>query len=88
MQCQDVISFVERQFVQGATVDELRVVVEDLRALSRESLLADFVEGRLLAIEASESRAGDRRQFPSRDLCGDNRTGTTARQRNTNIQLH
>jgi hypothetical protein len=85
MQCQDVISFVERQFVQGATVDELRVVVEDLRALSRESLLADFVEGRRLTIEANESRAGDRRQFPLRDLCGDNRTGTTARQRNTNI---
>jgi hypothetical protein len=88
MQCQDVIAVVERQFVQGATVDELRVVVDDLRALSRESLLADFVEGRLLAIESSGSRSDDRRQFPPRDLCGDNRTGTPARQRNTSIQLH
>jgi hypothetical protein len=88
MQCQDVISLVERQFVQGATVDELRVVVEDLRALSRESLLADFVEGRLLGVEASDSRAGDRRQFPLRDLCGDNRMEATGKQRNTSIQLH
>jgi hypothetical protein len=88
MQCQDIISLVERQFVQGATVDELRVVVEDLRALSRESLLADFVEGRLLGIEASDSRAGDRRQFPSRDLCGDNRMEATGRQPNFDTQLH
>jgi hypothetical protein len=88
MQCQDVIAVVERQFVQDATVDELRVVVDDLRALSRESLLADFVEGRLLAIESSGSRSDDRRQFPPRDLRGDNRTGTTATQRNTNNQLH
>jgi hypothetical protein len=88
MQCQDVISLVERQFVRGATVDELRVVVEDLRALSRESLLADFVEGRLLGIEASDSRAGDRRQFPLRDLCGDNRIEATGRQPNIDTQLH
>jgi hypothetical protein len=87
MQCQDVISLVERQFVRGATVDELRVVVEDLRALSRESLLADFVEGRLLAIETSDTRAGDRRQFLSRDLCGDNRIEGTGRQPNIDTQL-
>jgi hypothetical protein len=87
MQCQDVILLVERQFVRGATVDELRVVVEDLRALSRESLLADFVEGRLLAIETSDTRAGDRRQFLSRDLCGDNRIEGTGRQPNIDTQL-
>jgi hypothetical protein len=87
MQCQDVISVVERQFVQGATVDELRVVVDDLRALSRESLLADFVEGRLLAIEASSLGSDDRRQIPPRGLCGDSRMGTAGRQRNTTIQL-
>jgi hypothetical protein len=87
MQCQDVISLVERQFVRGATVDELRVVVEDLRALSRESLLADFVEGRLLAIETSDTRAGDRRQFPSRDLCSDNRIEGTGRQPNIDTKL-
>jgi hypothetical protein len=87
MQCQDVIAVVERQFVQGATVDELRVVVDDLRALSQESLPADFVEGRLLAIEASSLGSDDRRQFPPRDLCGDSRMGTAGRKRNTNIQL-
>ena len=88
MQCQDVISLVERQFVRGATVDELRVVVEDLRALSRESLLADFVEGRLLAIDASGSGSDDRRHLPLRDLCGNSPTGTTGRQLNINTQLH
>jgi hypothetical protein len=88
MQCEDVTSIVERQFIRGATVDELRIVVDDLRALSRRSLLADFIEGRFLAIEAGASQPDDHSQSSPTNLCRDDRTGATGRQTNADTQLH
>ncbi|PVE22006.1 hypothetical protein DC522_23640 [Microvirga sp. KLBC 81] len=88
MRCEDLRSIVERQFVRGATVDEPRVVMEDLRALSRQSLLADFAEGRIRAIVAGGSRPDGRSQFPPTDLCRGDRRGATGRQSHANTRLH
>jgi hypothetical protein len=41
----------ERRLAEGASVEELKEVVSDLRALSRESSLADLIELRIISIE-------------------------------------
>ena len=83
MQCQDVISLVERQFVRGATVDELRVVWRTCglylaKACWPISSKDDFWPS------TPAARDLIRRHLPLRDLCGNSPTGTTGRQLNIN----
>jgi hypothetical protein len=42
--------------IDGATLQELKDSVRDLRALSQESALADLVEQKISAIESSRNR--------------------------------
>lgn len=50
----EALDIAERQLVDGATLQELKEAVRDLRALSRESALADLVEQKIAAIESRQ----------------------------------
>jgi hypothetical protein len=42
----------ERNLIDGATLDELKEAVRDLRALTPNSVLADLVDARIKAVES------------------------------------
>lgn len=50
----EALDIAERQLIDGATLQELKDAVRDLRALSRESALADLVEQKIAAVEARQ----------------------------------
>ena len=50
----EALDIAERHLVDGATLQELKEAVRDLRALSRESVLADLVEQKIATIEARQ----------------------------------
>ena len=47
MDSQDAKALAAKNLIDGATVDELREAVNDLRALSPESALAELVEAKI-----------------------------------------
>ena len=61
MHSNDAKAITAKNLIDGATVDELREAVNDLRALSPESALADLVEAKiermLTESELSDSEA-------------------------------
>ena len=48
------LDIAERQIIDGATLQELKDAVRDLRVLSHESALADLVEQKIAALEARQ----------------------------------
>ena len=52
MQFHKALSIAEKSIIDGATLDELKEAVRDLRALTPDSVLADLVETRIKVIES------------------------------------
>jgi hypothetical protein len=51
MQFDKALLIAEKNLIDGATLDELKEAVRDLRALTPNSVLADLVENRIEVIE-------------------------------------
>src|SRR5688572_9305481 len=62
MDSNDAKAMAARNLIEGATLDELRDAVCDLRALSPDSALADLVEAKIEQLLAQRERT---------DSCGD-----------------
>jgi hypothetical protein len=62
MHSNDAKAIAAKNLIDGATVDELREAVNDLRALSPESALADLVEAKIahMLTEQNDIDADDR----------------------------
>jgi hypothetical protein len=62
----------EENLIEGATLDELKEVVRDLRALSSDSVLADLVEAKIQQMADCSAVNADRSDDRSRrdDLGG------------------
>jgi len=62
MHSNDAKAIAEKNQIDRATVDELREAVNDLRALSPESALADLVEAKIehMLTEQNDIEADDR----------------------------
>jgi hypothetical protein len=52
MQFDKALFIAEKNIIDGATLDELKEAVRDLRALTPDSVLADLVETRVKLIES------------------------------------
>ncbi|MBZ6078090.1 hypothetical protein [Microvirga puerhi] len=57
MEFDDALDIAERQLIDGATLQELKEAAQDLRALSRESALADLVEQKIASIETRRTNS-------------------------------
>jgi hypothetical protein len=52
MDSNDARAMAVRKLTEGATLEELRQTARDLRALSKESVLADLVEAKIKQLRA------------------------------------
>jgi hypothetical protein len=51
MQFREAVRVAERNLTAGASIDELKELVRDLRALSRSSVLADLINIKIMRLE-------------------------------------
>jgi hypothetical protein len=51
MQFREAVCVAERNLTAGASIDELKELVRDLRALSRSSVLADLINIKIMRLE-------------------------------------
>jgi hypothetical protein len=56
MEFSEAVSVAERRLTEGASLDDLKEVVRDLRALSRRSVLADLIEIKIARLEGRWDR--------------------------------
>ena len=62
MDSMDAKAMAARNLTEGATLEELREAVRDLRALSPESALADLVEAKIEQLLAESEQTHERRE--------------------------
>ena len=62
MEFMDAKAMAARNLTEGATLEELREAVRDLRALSPESALADLVEAKIEQLLAESEQTHERRE--------------------------
>jgi hypothetical protein len=51
MEFREAVCVAERNLTEGASLEELKELVRDLRALSRNSILADLIEIKIMRLE-------------------------------------